>query len=139
MKFKDPLASLYYIGGVFPVHLAMMFFSGHIWFERITAKTCPDLTNLDVYYVYNDKFWMFVGHTTYIICFIARKCFFSKTTDKGIYIKTLFSYLGIVVYLMSYMYLQYLSFKDPKDTIKKFNDCIIANENEKEINLLNEF
>ena len=127
MKFKDPLASLYFLGGVFPVHVAMALFSAHLWFDHINKIECPELTESDINELYKDVFWMFVAHCLNIIFFIMRKCF-SKQTDSGTYFKTFFSYLSILVYLMAYLFLEYrVEFNHITPPVK-LNRCAATNQ-----------
>jgi len=119
MKFSDPLASLNFLGGTFPVHMAMAVFSGYVWFFHIENINCENVTTSELLDIFSDVFWMFWAHVLYALFFLIKKSF-SKTTDEGTYCKTLFSFFGIVVYLLAYMYLQFRSFKFKDERNKNF-------------------
>ena len=50
MKFKDPLATLNFLGGSLPNHVAMTFFSGYTYYMHLKLIDCADVTLIDLEY-----------------------------------------------------------------------------------------
>jgi hypothetical protein len=66
MKFKDPLATLYYLGGSFPTHLAMGIYSGVVFFYQKPRLECENVLGGEMYYFFQSVFEMFVAHSIYV-------------------------------------------------------------------------
>ena len=64
MKFSDPLASLYYLAGMLPTHLALAAYGGFCWFFRKSQIECPDVSDDDIFKEYNSVFYMLLAHVT---------------------------------------------------------------------------
>ena len=117
MKFKDPLASLNFLGGSFPIHIAMCCFSIMLLTpQNTTFKECPDVSYDDIVTTYSEVRWMLLSHFFQIVVFLRRKCL-SKKTDFGLVFKTLYSFLSVTIYLLAYCYLQYKVFKPDTEAV----------------------
>jgi len=126
MKFKDPLASLNFLGGTFPVHAAMAFFAGFNYFYHMVKIECADVTWKDLNFELDCIFFMFLAHCTYVVLFILKNMF-SMTSERGFYLKVMFTFVSVVVYLAAYLYIQYTLFKPFKDNVEECSLSTSAN------------
>jgi hypothetical protein len=75
MKFKDPLASTYYLGGTFPTHVGMLVYSAFALFNQKPKIKCgADVTEGQLYMAFQDVAEMFAGHIVFMICYLIRCC-----------------------------------------------------------------
>ena len=109
MKFKDPLASLYHLGGTLSNHAAMGFFAGFTYFYHRNQIECEDVTNEDLYLEFRCVYFMFLAHSAYAVLFVIQKSL-SKTSDSGTYTKTFCIFLSMFLYFIAYLYIQFWGF-----------------------------
>lgn len=72
MKFGDPLASYFYLGGHISTHIGMGIFSGFIYFHTKKQIDCSkfEVTDNELYYSFQDVLELFVSHCIYVILYI---------------------------------------------------------------------
>ena len=108
MKFRDPLATLNFLGGSLPNHVAMAIFSGYSYYYHLEQINCPDVSLEDLDYQFDSIFGMFLAHALYVVLYTIKKCF-SKQTDHGTYIKVFLVVISMGCYLAAYLYIQFRS------------------------------
>ena len=109
MKFKDPLASMHFIGGTLPNHLAMMGFAIYVHsintIDHRKDLNCAPGVNFEVY---DEKLRsvkiMIIAHVVYIILYLAKRGI-SKSNGMRAFLKINFDFVGIVVYFTSFLWL----------------------------------
>ena len=129
MKFKDPLATLQYMGGSLPQHFSMLFYASYCWFYLRSDIECSnaienkDKDSQDIRDNYVDVLIMVIAHLMCINMFIMKKSF-SKKSDFGAYMKTFCMIMGIFSYMGSILYIQAKYHHDLNDfeiACRKFN------------------
>ena len=127
MKFKDPLSSLYSLGGNFPMHLIMCVYSGIVYFQQRMQIKCEDqeATN-QIKDVFSGTLAMFVSHVIYLSFFAIAK-YLSKNNDHTAYLKRTLNLLSMLTYLMAYFTIQYPQYLALPDEIQTCLDSSIDN------------
>jgi len=76
MKFSDPLATYYYLGGSFPTHVGMSVMAGFIYFHTKDQIDCEaagqEVTPGQFRKAFQDVMELFVSHVIYVVFFIVR-------------------------------------------------------------------
>jgi hypothetical protein len=121
MKFRDPLASFYFIGGTFPNHLAMAVYGGFVWGGSAGGlpDSCPegvDLTPLlNQFYAVK----LMVGaHTVYVALTSLQKVLSRQAEGFKVYVKTAIVYVTITLYLAAFFYMQLACLNELKPEVE---------------------
>ena len=127
MKFKDPLSSLYHLGGSFPNHLTMAVYGGVTWFYHQVQIECTNgvvLADIDAWYVRIK--YMFIAHIMHLMLYI----FSSLISEKNmysLYIKKFFLLVSTTLYFAAYLNIQLQQFKPIPDDIQVCIDSSPSN------------
>ena len=106
MKFKDPLASLNYIGGPVSNHIVLAFFAGRLLFIRRPEYDCPAMTDEEMQLEFFPILVMMWCHAVYVVAKFAEKGL-RKSKASTAYFKTLVTFIAIIAYFLGYFYIQY--------------------------------
>jgi hypothetical protein len=119
--FKDPLATLPYLGGYFPNHLGLMIYSCLTYFLVRPNIICPNMSSEQIEDEFDEVKWMMVSHLIYLLSLIIMN-FLPKTNPKTMYKRELLIFVNMSFYLFVYLYLQSQAFKGlSKETMECIN------------------
>lgn len=107
MKFKDPLASLKYLGGPVPNHIGLACFAGWVYFYHRNQIDCknevpPELIEKN----FKNVLLLFCAHVIYVLCHIWQKTL-SNQNDAHSFSKTILVFISTAIYFAMYMFNQY--------------------------------
>ena len=102
MKFIDPLATLQYMGGALPIHIAMLIYCiDELWSnEHHFSKCRRKFSKLN----YEDIVFMLISHSVYVIFLITKFCM-KKETSK--YLSVTLGHLNMTIYMMAILYVMH--------------------------------
>ena len=116
MKFKDPLATLQYMGGAIPVHISMFAYASYIYKTAYKNLDCSMVN--EVFYPddpdheleidsFQDVFFMLLVNAICIFLFTVNKNLNETSGGFAGYLKTFLKIICITLYMAGFIVIQF--------------------------------
>ena len=108
MKFIDPLASLQYMGGALPLHVAMAVYCFDQYYSNLefVQYECLDKLSDPAKIKLNDVFVMLFSHIVYIICIGINFLIENNDMYNPRYFRQSMKHYNIIFYILSIISIQ---------------------------------
>lgn len=106
MKFKDPLATIYYLGGSVPTHLGMLAYVTYALFWLKPQIVCDEITPGMLNYPFQDLREMFVAHIIYVLITITR-ALLNPQIQAQTFLDKFLGFCAVCIYFSAYIYMNY--------------------------------